>query len=142
MGEQSSAHVLEALKRCHLKNTIALWQLLTALKSQHLLHLKRDASQGSVSLAPDDTDSEEEENDSDAASKYKLSLEEVGGLLKDPFENVDKAYKQELGKEGKHALNVFLEQNGTNLFLLELHEMIVLKLRNPQSVHDFKPSWM
>ncbi|XP_073477176.1 E3 ubiquitin-protein ligase RNF213 isoform X2 [Aquarana catesbeiana] len=101
MGEQSSAHVLEALKRCHLKNTIALWQLLTALKSQHLLHLKRD-----------------------------------------PFENVDKAYKQELGKEGKHALNVFLEQNGTNLFLLELHEMIVLKLRNPQSVHDFKPSWI
>ncbi|XP_040200941.1 E3 ubiquitin-protein ligase RNF213 isoform X4 [Rana temporaria] len=101
MREQSSAHVLEALKRCHLKNTIALWQLLTALKSQHLLHLKRD-----------------------------------------PFENVDKAYKQGLGKEGKHALNVFLEQNGTNLFLLELHEMIVLKLRNPQSAQDFPPSWI
>ncbi|XP_077330445.1 E3 ubiquitin-protein ligase RNF213-like isoform X2 [Lithobates pipiens] len=100
MGEQSSAHVLEALKRCHLKNTIALWQLLTALKSQHLLHLKRD-----------------------------------------PFENVDKAYKQVLGKEGKRALNVFLEQNGTNRFLLELHEMIVLKLRKSQSADEFRPSW-
>ncbi|KAM5170405.1 E3 ubiquitin-protein ligase RNF213-like [Mantella aurantiaca] len=100
MGEQSNTHVLEALKRCHLKNTIALWQLLTALKSQHLLHLKRD-----------------------------------------PFENVDKAYKQKLDKERKHALNVFLEQNGINGFLLELHEMIVLKLRKPNSADDFRPSW-
>lgn len=44
--------------------------------------ISQDASQESVSLAPDDTDSEEEENESDTASKYKLSLEEVGGLLK------------------------------------------------------------
>ncbi|XP_072256671.1 E3 ubiquitin-protein ligase RNF213 [Pyxicephalus adspersus] len=100
MGEQSSAHILEALKRCHLKKTIALWQLLTALKSQHLLHLKRD-----------------------------------------PFANVDKAYKQKLDRERQHALNMFLEQNGINCFLLELHEMIMLKLRKSQSVDNFKPSW-
>ncbi|KAM9311530.1 E3 ubiquitin-protein ligase RNF213 [Gastrophryne carolinensis] len=101
MGEQSNAHVLEALKRCHLKNTIAVWQLLTALKSQHLLHLKRD-----------------------------------------PFTDVDKAYKQKLDNAGQHALNIFLEQNGTNLFLLELHEMIMLKLRKPQSADDFPPHWL
>ncbi|XP_063784592.1 E3 ubiquitin-protein ligase RNF213 isoform X2 [Pseudophryne corroboree] len=101
MGEQSSAHVLEALKRCHLKNTIALWQLLTALKSAHLLRLKRD-----------------------------------------PFPDVDKAYKAALDEESQHQLNLFLEQYGTNLFLLELHEMIMLKLRNKQSVDVFKPSWI
>lgn len=32
--------------------------------------ISQDASQGSVSLAPDDTDSEEEENESDTTSKY------------------------------------------------------------------------
>nr|DBA30609.1 TPA: hypothetical protein GDO54_006568 [Pyxicephalus adspersus] len=101
MREQSNAHILEVLKHCHLKSTIALWQLLTALKSKHLLHLKRD-----------------------------------------PFANVDKAYKQKLDRERQHALNMFLEQNGINCFLLELHEMIMLKLRRTQSVDNFPPSWI
>ncbi|XP_068134510.1 E3 ubiquitin-protein ligase RNF213-like [Hyperolius riggenbachi] len=101
MKEQSSAHVLEALKCCRLKNTIALWQLLTALKSRHLVHLRRD-----------------------------------------PFADVDKSYKETLDKDRRHALNVFLEQHGTNLFLLELHEMILLKLRRPRSAEDFPPAWI
>ncbi|KAM3924826.1 E3 ubiquitin-protein ligase RNF213-like [Leptodactylus fuscus] len=100
MKDQSSDHVLEALKRCYLKNTIALWQLLSALKSAHLLHLKRD-----------------------------------------PFVDVDQAYKTQLEKEGRQQLIVFLEQNGTNVFLLELHEMITIKLKKPHSTDDFRPSW-
>ncbi|XP_075712304.1 E3 ubiquitin-protein ligase RNF213 isoform X2 [Rhinoderma darwinii] len=100
MKDQSSVHVLEALKRCHLKNTIALWQLLTTLKSAHLLHLKRD-----------------------------------------PFVDVDQAYKMQLDKEGQQQLNIFLEQNGTNVFLFELHEMIIIQLRKPNSADDFKPCW-
>ncbi|CAJ0934205.1 unnamed protein product [Ranitomeya imitator] len=100
MKDQSSAHVLEALKRCYLKNTIALWQLLTALKSAHLLRLKRD-----------------------------------------PFADVDKVYKIELDKEGRQQLNIFLEQNGTNVFLLELHEMITIKLKKTNSPEHLRPSW-
>ncbi|XP_073505879.1 E3 ubiquitin-protein ligase RNF213 isoform X2 [Phyllobates terribilis] len=100
MKDQSSAHVLEALKRCYLKNTIALWQLLTALKSAHLLRLKRD-----------------------------------------PFADVDKVYKTKLDQEGRQQLNVFLEQNGTNVFLLELHEMITIKLKKTNSADDFKSTW-
>ncbi|XP_069619694.1 E3 ubiquitin-protein ligase RNF213 isoform X2 [Ranitomeya imitator] len=100
MKDQSSAHVLEALKRCYLKNTIALWQLLTALKSAHLLRLKRD-----------------------------------------PFADVDKVYKTELDKEGRQQLNIFLEQNGTNVFLLELHEMITIKLKKTNSPEHLRPSW-
>ncbi|XP_053146867.1 E3 ubiquitin-protein ligase RNF213-like isoform X2 [Hemicordylus capensis] len=42
MGSQTSAHMLKALSRCHLKHTIALWQLLSSHKSEQLLHLKRD----------------------------------------------------------------------------------------------------
>ncbi|XP_077330450.1 E3 ubiquitin-protein ligase RNF213-like isoform X3 [Lithobates pipiens] len=100
MGEQSSEHVLQALKRCCLKNTVALWQLLTALKSQHLLHMN-----------------------------------------KDPFADVDKAFKQKLNTEEEQALNMFLEQNGTKFFLLKLHETIMLNLRGPKSTDVFRPPW-
>ncbi|XP_053562489.1 E3 ubiquitin-protein ligase RNF213 [Bombina bombina] len=100
MAGQTSAHILEALKQCHLKHGIALWQLLIALKSEHLLRLKRD-----------------------------------------PFKEVDKAYKQELNLQGQKLLKLFLEHRGINFFLLELHEMIMLKLKNPQSVDEFKPVW-
>ncbi|KAM4663579.1 E3 ubiquitin-protein ligase RNF213-like [Discoglossus pictus] len=100
MGEQTSPHVFETLKRCHLKHAIAVWQLLNALKSEHLLRLKRD-----------------------------------------PFVEVDTAYKQKLNQESQQLLNLFLEQNGPNLFLLELHEMIMLKLKKPRSADDFSTSW-
>ncbi|CAH2291483.1 E3 ubiquitin- ligase RNF213 [Pelobates cultripes] len=100
MVEESIVLILEALKRCHLKHIIAVWQLLTALKSEHLLRLKRD-----------------------------------------PFQEVDKAYKQQLNEAGQQKLNAFLEQHGSNLFLLELHEMIVLKLKKARSTDDFRPAW-
>ncbi|KAM4663584.1 E3 ubiquitin-protein ligase RNF213-like [Discoglossus pictus] len=100
MREETNAQILEALKQCQVKHTIALWQLLTALKSEHLLHLKRD-----------------------------------------PFAEVDEAYKQKLNKESKQLLILFLEKNGRNLFLLELHELIMLKLKKTRSVDEFRPAW-
>ncbi|NXE28755.1 RN213 ligase, partial [Ardeotis kori] len=42
MGDQTNPHVLQALRRCHLKHNIALWQLLSTRKSEQLLCLKRD----------------------------------------------------------------------------------------------------
>ncbi|XP_063053951.1 E3 ubiquitin-protein ligase rnf213-alpha [Engraulis encrasicolus] len=36
------AHTLKALSRCSLKHAVALWQLLSSLKSEGMLHLKRD----------------------------------------------------------------------------------------------------
>uniref|UniRef100_A0A8C0FV13 Ring finger protein 213 n=1 Tax=Bubo bubo TaxID=30461 RepID=A0A8C0FV13_BUBBB len=42
MGDQTNPHVLQALRRCHLKHNIALWQLLSTRKSEQLLRLKRD----------------------------------------------------------------------------------------------------
>uniref|UniRef100_A0A672UQ88 Uncharacterized protein n=1 Tax=Strigops habroptila TaxID=2489341 RepID=A0A672UQ88_STRHB len=42
MGDQINPHVLQALRRCHLKHNIALWQLLSTRKSEQLLRLKRD----------------------------------------------------------------------------------------------------
>ncbi|KAM3672048.1 LOW QUALITY PROTEIN: E3 ubiquitin-protein ligase RNF213-like [Ammospiza maritima maritima] len=42
MGDQTDPHVLQALGRCQLRHSIALWQLLCAHKSEQLLRLGRD----------------------------------------------------------------------------------------------------
>ncbi|KAM6957229.1 E3 ubiquitin-protein ligase rnf213-alpha-like [Aplochiton taeniatus] len=42
MGDQTAPHILKALSMCNLKHCVALWQLLTSLKSENMLRLKRD----------------------------------------------------------------------------------------------------
>ncbi|NXU69482.1 RN213 ligase, partial [Horornis vulcanius] len=42
MGDQTNPHVLQALRRCQLRHSTALWQLLCAHKSEQLLRLGRD----------------------------------------------------------------------------------------------------
>ncbi|XP_053368256.1 E3 ubiquitin-protein ligase rnf213-alpha-like [Clarias gariepinus] len=42
MENQTAPHILKALGRCSLKHCVSLWQLLTSLKSEHMLRLKRD----------------------------------------------------------------------------------------------------
>uniref|UniRef100_A0A8C7KKT6 RING-type E3 ubiquitin transferase n=1 Tax=Oncorhynchus kisutch TaxID=8019 RepID=A0A8C7KKT6_ONCKI len=47
MGEQMDPHILKALGRCSLKHCVALWQLLSSLKSENMLKsLKRDPFSG------------------------------------------------------------------------------------------------
>ncbi|XP_062875116.1 E3 ubiquitin-protein ligase rnf213-alpha [Trichomycterus rosablanca] len=46
MAEQTTPHVLKALSRCSLKHCVALWQLLSSLKSETMLRLKRDPFMG------------------------------------------------------------------------------------------------
>ncbi|XP_042658256.1 E3 ubiquitin-protein ligase RNF213 isoform X2 [Tyto alba] len=100
MGDQTNPHVLQALKRCHLKHNIALWQLLSTRKSEQLLHLKRD-----------------------------------------PFVDINTAYKAELSPEIAKLLTTFLVHSRLETFLQELHEMIILKLRRVQAVDEFRPTW-
>ncbi|NXL85084.1 RN213 ligase, partial [Alectura lathami] len=42
MGDQTNLHILQALRRCRLKHSIALWQLLSTRKSEQLLRIRRD----------------------------------------------------------------------------------------------------
>ncbi|KAJ8362842.1 hypothetical protein SKAU_G00116730, partial [Synaphobranchus kaupii] len=44
--EQVAPHILKALSRCRLKHCVALWQFLSSLKSESMLHLKRDPFMG------------------------------------------------------------------------------------------------
>ncbi|CAB1319093.1 unnamed protein product [Coregonus sp. 'balchen'] len=46
MADQTAPHILTALGRYYLKHCLALWQLLTSLKSENMLRLKRDPFEG------------------------------------------------------------------------------------------------
>uniref|UniRef100_H3BBI9 RING-type E3 ubiquitin transferase n=1 Tax=Latimeria chalumnae TaxID=7897 RepID=H3BBI9_LATCH len=100
MGDQTAPHVIEALSRCNMKHVIALWQLLSARKSERMLHLKRD-----------------------------------------PFEELNPAYKDELSLENTRLLRTFLTHSAVDTFVLELHEMMILKLKNIKTTEDFNPEW-
>nr|XP_025715341.1 E3 ubiquitin-protein ligase RNF213 [Callorhinus ursinus] len=99
MGDQT-ALVLTAFSRCQLKHTIALWQLLSAHRSEQLL-----------------------------------------GLRKEPFRDISAQYKVGLSPENAKCLSAFLNQTDLDSFLLELHEMMILKLKSPQAKDTFKPEW-
>ncbi|XP_057630023.1 E3 ubiquitin-protein ligase RNF213-like [Chionomys nivalis] len=99
MGDQT-ALTLKALNRCQLRHIIALWQLLSAHKSEQRLRLN-----------------------------------------KEPFREIDVKYKEDLSPQHARLLSTFLNETGLDTFLLELHEMIVLKLRGPQAESGFNPNW-
>ncbi|XP_021096800.1 E3 ubiquitin-protein ligase RNF213 isoform X2 [Heterocephalus glaber] len=99
MGDQTTS-VLKALSRCQLKHSIALWQFLSAHKSEQLLRLK-----------------------------------------KEPFREISPRYKEDLTPEHARLLSTFLNHSSLDTFLLELHEMMVLKLKNTQAEDTFNPKW-
>ncbi|KAF6297909.1 hypothetical protein mRhiFer1_000154 [Rhinolophus ferrumequinum] len=99
MGDQTE-QVLKALHRCQLRHAVALWQLLSAHKSEQLLRLR-----------------------------------------KEPFGEISVKYRVDLSPEHAKLLSTFLNQVSLDPFLLELHEMMTLKLRNPQTEEDFNPNW-
>ncbi|XP_014386273.1 PREDICTED: E3 ubiquitin-protein ligase RNF213-like, partial [Myotis brandtii] len=99
MGDQTE-QVVKALHRCQLQHIIALWQLLSAHKSEQLLRLQ-----------------------------------------KEPFREISAKYRVELSPESAKHLRTFLNQSSLDTFLLELHEMILLKLKNPQTEAGFNPDW-
>lgn len=99
MCDQTS-QVLKALNRCQLRHIIALWQFLSAHKSERRLRLKKEL-----------------------------------------FQEVDVKYKEDLSPRHARLLSTFLNEAGLDSFLLELHEMIVLKLRGAQAESSFNPSW-
>ncbi|XP_052050777.1 E3 ubiquitin-protein ligase RNF213 isoform X2 [Apodemus sylvaticus] len=95
-----TAQVLKALHRCQLRHIIALWQFLSAHKSEQRLRLKKEL-----------------------------------------FREIDVKYKEALSPQHTRLLSTFLNEAGLDTFLLELHEMIVLKLRGPQTESSFNPRW-
>ncbi|XP_026862579.2 E3 ubiquitin-protein ligase rnf213-alpha [Electrophorus electricus] len=100
MDDHAAPHVIKALSRCSLGHCVALWQLLSALKSETMLRLKRD-----------------------------------------PFAGISKEYKKALGEEEKRQLMGFFMKASADSFLLEMHEFLLLVLKNPNATDTYKPNW-
>ncbi|XP_053495453.1 E3 ubiquitin-protein ligase rnf213-alpha [Ictalurus furcatus] len=100
MGNQTAPHILKTLGRCSLKHCVALWQLLTSLKSEHMLRLKRD-----------------------------------------PFLGIPAEYQQPLGEKEKKLLIGFLSKSSVDVWLLEMHEFLLLKLKNQRATDTFMHFW-
>lgn len=100
MTDHMAPHVFKALSRCSLKHCVALWQLLSSLKSETMLRLKRD-----------------------------------------PFVGISKEYKLPLQEEHKRLLTSFFTKSSADAFLLEMHEFLLLVLKNPKATDTFKPDW-
>ncbi|XP_006886389.1 PREDICTED: E3 ubiquitin-protein ligase RNF213 [Elephantulus edwardii] len=99
MGDQTNP-ILEALTRCQLQHTIALWHVLSSHKCEQLLRQGHD-----------------------------------------PFREIGSMYKAELGAADARLLRTFLQQTDLDSFLLELHELIVLKLKRLPTEDGFNPTW-
>ncbi|XP_077886534.1 E3 ubiquitin-protein ligase RNF213-like [Ictidomys tridecemlineatus] len=67
--------------------------------------------------------------------------EQLLGLKKNPFREISSKYKADLSPESAKLLSAFLNYTDLDAFLLELHEMMVLKLRNTQTQDSFNPEW-
>ncbi|KAF4115229.1 hypothetical protein G5714_002718 [Onychostoma macrolepis] len=91
MTDNIAPHVFKALSRCSLKHCVALWQLLSSLKSETLLRLKGD-----------------------------------------PFKDISEEYKHPLQEEHKTRLTSFFAKSSAGAFLLEIHEFLLLVLKNPK----------
>ncbi|XP_046722736.1 E3 ubiquitin-protein ligase rnf213-alpha isoform X2 [Silurus meridionalis] len=100
MADHIALHVLKALSRCCLKHCVALWQLLTSLKSETMIRLKRD-----------------------------------------PFVEISEEYKKALGEVEKRLLTGFFTKTSAESFLLEMHEFLLLVLKNSNATGTYKPNW-
>ncbi|XP_048046866.1 E3 ubiquitin-protein ligase rnf213-alpha isoform X2 [Megalobrama amblycephala] len=100
MTDHMGPHIYKALSRCSLKHCGALWQLLSSLKSETMLRLKRD-----------------------------------------PFVGISEEYKRPLKDEQKRLLTSFFTKSSADAFLLEMHEFLLLVLKNPEATDTFRPDW-
>ncbi|KAK3552318.1 hypothetical protein QTP86_010384 [Hemibagrus guttatus] len=75
--------------------------------------------------------------------KEELQMADHIALLvfKDPFVGISKEYKKTLGEEEKRLLTGFFTKTSADSFLLEMHEFLLLVLKNPNATDTYKPNW-
>uniref|UniRef100_A0AAY5KR03 RING-type E3 ubiquitin transferase n=1 Tax=Esox lucius TaxID=8010 RepID=A0AAY5KR03_ESOLU len=98
MGKQTDCNVLKALGRCMLKHCVALWQLLSSLKSENMLKSLKGVRQSNSSL-----------HVTHSANTQPLTENKMSGNI--------------------------------NTWLLEMHELLVLKLSKPHAEDSYATQW-
>jgi hypothetical protein len=61
--------------------------------------------------------------------------------VQDPFAAFPGAYKQPLSDEDRRLLSGFFVKPVAEGFLLEMHEFLVLELKNPHAPDKYRPAW-
>ncbi|XP_059403390.1 E3 ubiquitin-protein ligase rnf213-alpha-like [Carassius carassius] len=100
MTDNMAPHILKAFSRCSLKHCVALWQLLSSLKSETLLRQKGD-----------------------------------------PFKDISEEYKHPLQEEHRSQITSFITKSSAGAFLMEIHEFLLLGLKNLKATDTYKPGW-
>ncbi|XP_026181025.1 E3 ubiquitin-protein ligase rnf213-alpha-like isoform X2 [Mastacembelus armatus] len=70
-----------------------------------------------------------------------LKSENMLRLKRDPFVGVSEKYKQALGEDEHRLLTGFFSKNSADTFLLEMHEFLVLVLKNHNDPDTYRPDW-
>ncbi|KAK2833428.1 hypothetical protein Q5P01_017317 [Channa striata] len=70
-----------------------------------------------------------------------LKSENMLRLKRDPFLGVSEQYKQALTDDERSLLTRFFSKNSADIFLLEMHEFLVLVLKKPNAPETYRPDW-
>lgn len=70
-----------------------------------------------------------------------LKSETMLRLKRDPFVGISQEYRRPLQEEHKTLLTSFLTKSSADAFLLEMHEFLLLVLKDPRATDTFKPDW-
>uniref|UniRef100_UPI003AABD3E1 E3 ubiquitin-protein ligase rnf213-alpha n=1 Tax=Centroberyx gerrardi TaxID=166262 RepID=UPI003AABD3E1 len=70
-----------------------------------------------------------------------LKSENMLRLKRDPFVGISEEYKQALGEEERRLLTGFFSKSSADTFLLEMHEFLLLVLKNPHAPDTYRPDW-
>uniref|UniRef100_A0A3B5M1E9 RING-type E3 ubiquitin transferase n=1 Tax=Xiphophorus couchianus TaxID=32473 RepID=A0A3B5M1E9_9TELE len=71
-----------------------------------------------------------------------LKSENMLRLKRDPFVGVPEKYKRPLGEEEHRLLTAFFSKNSADIFLLEMHEFLVLVLKKSNDPDAYRPDWL
>ncbi|KAM9745174.1 E3 ubiquitin-protein ligase rnf213-alpha-like isoform 2-T2 [Menidia menidia] len=70
-----------------------------------------------------------------------LKSENMLRLKRDPFVGVSEKYKQALSEDEQRLLTGFFSKSSADIFLLEMHEFLVLVLKKPNAPDTYRPDW-
>ncbi|KAM7386926.1 hypothetical protein PAMA_009514 [Pampus argenteus] len=70
-----------------------------------------------------------------------LKSENMVRLKRDPFVGVSEKYKQPLSEDEHRLLTAFFSKSNADTFLLEMHEFLILVLKNPNALDTYRPDW-
>ncbi|XP_045076975.1 E3 ubiquitin-protein ligase rnf213-alpha-like isoform X2 [Coregonus clupeaformis] len=145
MGDQTSPHILKALSRCSLKHCVVLMQALSRCSLKHCVVLMQALSRCSLKHCVVLMQALSRCSLKHCVALWQLltslKSENMLRLKRDPFVGVSEKYRNPLGDEERRLLTTFFTKSSADSFLLEMHEFLLLVLKNPRALDTYRPDW-